>query len=1087
MRIGRRVAKVVFGGLLFCLSVLGGGLWYAYTYVTDSETAARWIKLYAVRYLPGSEVDASRVRVRLSEWTLNQTRIHQRIDGLWFETLRVPWLHILINTRKLLHGELELREVDVVQPSLRLCQRQDGTWNIQGLLADPWPGPWLDKTPPIVIQNGTVELVCREGEPGPTDAAGESRAGPPGTPGKGAGRVATILREVGLRIEQVEGLLYKFDGSAKGDILDRLQLSGTVDLGTGQVNLEGDLRGLTISEALRQRVPREARPAFKALALNSGVVDLDRVRATYRSKAPAGRRLHYALQAQLREGVWQCPKLPYPVNNLSASFDLEDGMLTLHRAEGYHGMTTLRARGRMRLGDPSREPLDLHVGLSEFELDRRRLQSWTPPEYRELWDLFQPSGLIGAEIDVSRAAAGGPVELGATVTCHDVAANYRHFPYPLEHLRGSLAVKKNRLAVDVQTINVGGRPLHIKGEIDDPGPGAVVKLDITAESVPVDRTLLDALKPDVRKVVDQFKPSGTVKAHAAVSRVPMAGRPEGRIGIDAEIDLSERCEITWAKLPYTVRNLTGRLELHPELWVFKDVRGRNGQAEIRASGWVRKLPGGKLPNGEDPLRVHVELDARDLPFSQELRLALPKEWQDTWSTINPSGASDVTATVDVEPHRPDRTHIVIDPRAESTVRLLIQRSPMPKHLDKGGVVELRMDDVRGRFVFDNGVVAMNDVSVQFRGAPVRLDRGTVRVWSTGRFDLSASDLWVKGIRLDSELRKKMPPLMAQFAQRLDDGRTFTMRGDLRIGWSGVAGEPAWCAWENVRVVLNDNKINTAIPLEHIQGELTQVKGWSNGLGVQVEGIINLESVVLLGQQITRVQSPFSVRDGVAELGDLKGRFLGGDLFGRGWVTLDPTPSYWTAMSLHNARLEEYARTLGGRRSYRGTIDARIECNGLGSDIHTLQGQGEAHIIDGDLGELPAYFRPVALVNRTLSPDVPRVRIKTAFDSVDLAFTISHGLWDADPIKLTGNAFSLQGRGTLDPQSNLDLRLEPMLGRDRFHIPIVSDLSREASAPIVRVHVTGTLAHPDFSIEPLPMLQRDPARAERRAPRSGRIE
>ncbi len=1072
MRIGRRVAKVCFWGLLFTLAVIVGGLWRAYTYVTDSETAARWIKLYAVRYLPGSDLDAGRVRVRLSQWTLNQARIHQRIDGQWFETLRVPWLHILINTRKLLHGELELREVDVSLPTLRLCQRRDGTWNLQGLLADPWPGPWLDKTPPIVIQNGTIELF-----------SGEQEVGPDG----GAGRAAPILRDVGLRIEQVEGLLYKFEGSAKGDILERLHLSGTVDLGTGRVELAGDLRGLTISEALRQRIPPQARPAFRAMALNGGVVDLDRVQARYEAKAPAGRRLHYAVQARLREGIWQCPKLPFPVNNLSAAFDLEDGALTLHHAEGYHGRTILRASGRGRPGDPARGPMDLHVALDDFELDQARLKARTPAEYVELWDLFRPSGLIGAEIDVSRAVPGGPVEVGATVTCKDVAATYRHFPYPLEHVRGTLALKKNRLTVDVQTLSVGGRPLHIKGDIDDPGPDAVVKLDIDAESVPVDPTLLNALQPDVLKVVNQFRPSGTVKAHAKVSRVPDAVRPEGLIKIDAEIDLTERCEITWAKLPFPVRDLTGRLELHPDYWVFKEMRGRNSQAEIRASGWVRKLDQPRLENGDEPLQVHVDLEAANLPFSDELRKALPKEWQDTWKTINPRGACDISAAVDVVPRRPDRTHIVLAPRPESTVRLVVVRAPMPQHGDPGGEVELPMEDVRGRFVFDDGVVAMDDVSVRFRGAPVRLAGGSVRVWKTGRFDLSAKDLWIKGIRIDSELRKKMPPLMAQFAQKLDESRTFTARGDLRIGWSGVPNEPAWCAWNDVRVVLNDNRINTGIPLEHIQGELTGVSGWSNGMGVQVEGMINVESVVLMGQQITRVESPFRVKEGVAELVDLKGRFLGGDLWGRGWVTLDATPSYWTTMSLHGARLEEYARTLGGRRSYRGTIEARIECAGLGSDIHSLQGQGEAHINDGDLGELPAYFRPVALVNRTLSPDVPRVRIKTAFDSVDLAFRISHGLWDVAPIKFTGNAFSLRGRGTLDPQSNLDLRLEPLLGRDRVPIPIVSELSRGASAPILRVHVTGTLGHPDFSIEPLPVFQRDPARAERRAVRKGQVE
>ena len=46
----------------------------------------------------------------------------------------------------------------VSQPTLRLRQRRDGTWNLDGLLADPWPGPWID-TPPITIKNATLELI----------------------------------------------------------------------------------------------------------------------------------------------------------------------------------------------------------------------------------------------------------------------------------------------------------------------------------------------------------------------------------------------------------------------------------------------------------------------------------------------------------------------------------------------------------------------------------------------------------------------------------------------------------------------------------------------------------------------------------------------------------------------------------------------------------------------------------------------------------------------------------------------------------------------------------------------------------------
>ena len=76
-------------------------------------------------------------------------------------------MNIRINTRKLAKGHLEAREVEVSQPTLRLRRRPDGTWNLDGLLADPWPGPWIE-TPPITIQNATLELIPDEE---PTDSA----------------------------------------------------------------------------------------------------------------------------------------------------------------------------------------------------------------------------------------------------------------------------------------------------------------------------------------------------------------------------------------------------------------------------------------------------------------------------------------------------------------------------------------------------------------------------------------------------------------------------------------------------------------------------------------------------------------------------------------------------------------------------------------------------------------------------------------------------------------------------------------------------------------------------------------------------
>jgi hypothetical protein len=83
--------------------------------------------------------------------------------------------------------------------------------------------------------------------------------------------------------------------------------------------------------------------------------------------------------------------------------------------------------------------------------------------------------------------------------------------------------------------------------------------------------------------------------------------------------------------------------------------------------------------------------------------------------------------------------------------------------------------------------------------------------------------------------------------------------------------------------------------------------------------------------------------------------------------------------------------------------------------------------------------------------------------------MSHGSTAFDLIKFTGNAFSLQGRGTMDPQSNLDLRLNVLWGRDRFHIPLLSDVARQASTTIFLVRVQGTPSAPQFDPQPLPLF------------------
>ena len=64
------------------------------------------------------------------------------------------------------------------------------------------------------------------------------------------------------------------------------------------------------------------------------------------------------------------------------------------------------------------------------------------------------------------------------------------------------------------------------------------------------------------------------------------------------------------------------------------------------------------------------------------------------------------------------------------------------------------------------------------------------VEDSGQFALEVYDLRAQDFRLDSRLRDKMPPVMADFARRLDEGKTFRVNGNLKLSWSGKPGEPA---------------------------------------------------------------------------------------------------------------------------------------------------------------------------------------------------------------------------------------------------------------------------------------------------------
>ncbi len=1049
MGLRKRIVKVVVWGVIFVLAVMAGAIGFAFTYITDSATLVALLNTKVPEYLPTSWVKVEKVELRplVGHVNLTQLTLVQTVDDRPFSTSRIPWVQVRCDLRKLWKGEFEPREVIVAQPTLRLKRSKEGHWNLEGLLADPWPDTPL-MTPVVRISKGTVELI-------------DGRS------------PVMVVHDVDLTFEPAETKgVFTFSGSAQGDAFERVIVEGRLDARTGAVSLSrGSVEGLALSEALANRLPQEYRPLWDQAGLTAGVLDVE-IQHLRCGQGVGGSGIDYALSLNLQGGAWSCPKLPFPLSEVSASAHLENGRLTVSRAQGGYGKTLVRVRkAEFDANDPVDGPMSMIADVFDLELDAA-LRARLPADLQQAWDEFAPEGQpnlgrVSLSARAERATRGTEVDFLLTANLQDVACEYFLFPFSLEHIHGQVTWHGlERITLDNLETIVMGHPMTASGVITHPGPEAEVEMDFTAGAIPIDEAgaFVKALPEDIRQAVVQFHPTGTVRGGAHLSRRPNPTDPTdpaGIVKVDAILDLNEGCSVRWDGLPYQVSRLSGRLEVHPDHCSFTNMRGENGEARIEASGRVDLMGPGKYA-------ADVILHADRLRFDDQLRRALPHEWQATWTLLNPGGYSTVDSHVVAgypDPKKPDRTQLTVRviEDDEAQVKLRLRPAPGTPGLRPGDVIELPvMRDVSGLFHFDNGLVTMTDVNFLFREAPVNFRSGSVRLETTGQFALKVQNLEVNRLRLDADLRRIMPTMMAEFSEKLDDGRALAMRGNLGIGWSGKSTDPAVCSWDHAQMFFRDNSIAAGLPLEHIQGQFREVKGWSDGRSVHTEGLLEIDSLILADQQISGFRTPVLFSGGKVSLTEITASLLDGQVWGNLDVTLGSTPEYKAAFRVEGADLARYAQTLRGHQQIAGKVSGYVELTGAGSDLRRLNGSGEAHVRQGNLGSIPVILRIIQPMNNLLRNK------KADFDSADVHFTIQDGEAQLDPIKITGNTLSLYGAGTLSPQGDVDLAFKPLYGRDeKLHVPVVSDLTREFGGQLFVITARGSLGSMRAGLTPLP--------------------
>ena len=226
-----------------------------------------------------------------------------------------------------------------------------------------------------------------------------------------------------------------------------------------------------------------------------------------------------------------------------------------------------------------------------------------------------------------------------------------------------------------------------------------------------------------------------------------------------------------------------------------------------------------------------------------------------------------------------------------------------------------------------------------------------------------------------------------------------------------------------------------------------------------KGNVRLASVSLMGQQITGVSSNVEITRDLARFKNLKGVLLGGSIEGAVELSLDSSPKYAAKFRSATPSSPSTPRPRPDARRSEDESPATSSSPASAATSTPSKARGKATCAMETWVTLPGFLRFVKVLNLSQAT-------KTLFDTADVEFKIPNGQTLLNPIVFKGDAFSLHGSGTLDPQSDLNLRLRILFGRDAIHIPLISSATRELSGQVLAVRVTGPPAYPQFKLEAL---------------------
>ena len=335
-------------------------------------------------------------------------------------------------------------------------------------------------------------------------------------------------------------------------------------------------------------------------------------------------------------------KFPYRLEGATGTITFKDDQLAA-RLTAYSGSREVRIDGELANPGP-RGTGWLQVAANDLPLDEKLFAAVTAinPAARQIIKDLKPDGSVDLDLHFRREEPGETAfHRAINVVFNRCAVRYRHFPYPIQDIRGRMTINDNEWRFEqLEGVNDTGR-VYCRGRF---GPivegGNELWLQFAAENVPLETELRDALRPAMQRIWTDLRPQGAIGLSADVRYRTADRRLDVSVRGEAAPDQTAMpVSIEPVYFPYRLERLQGTFEYYNGHVELKNLRARHGDTTVSAGGKCDLAPDGSWKLSLSPLVVD------GMRLDRELVKALPERLAQGIDELKPDGTMSLSGSL----------------------------------------------------------------------------------------------------------------------------------------------------------------------------------------------------------------------------------------------------------------------------------------------------------------------------------------------------------------------------------------------------------------------------------------------------------